>query len=158
MDRNVDHVCIEIGYGAELYFNNWKRIVLHPIDTIKSVGSALWHPIRTVKAIGSQIIEHPIAMTVNFGLSWMTGHILGQGIDHVISSETGTTHIAGGSASSIVSQIVGQGGCGCGGICTSVASASPLVNQDTNRETEVVLSGDVHNYGSCSCGTHCPET
>ena len=70
--KACNYIYDKIRYGVEP-INGWIRTVLHPIDTVKNIGSSLWNPAHTAQVIYSQIKEHPTGMIVNFGLSWEQG-------------------------------------------------------------------------------------
>ncbi len=125
----------EVIYGCNLYYSGWKKLILHPWQTVNDTAYALYHPFETGKILLNQVTQHPIGVAVNLGLSWTTGHVVSTGIEYFVpevevTSELSTmlqmqnsTKVAEASISSAVSQVVQigsqamSGGC-CGGVCT----------------------------------------
>lgn len=90
MIQGLSYVGSEVKWGGGLYVATLKKVVLHPLQTIKDMGTALVHPVTTIKNIFAQVKEHPLGMTVNFGLSWATGHVLAEGVELAMSYHAGT--------------------------------------------------------------------
>lgn len=146
----------EVKYGCTLYLSGWKKLLLHPIQTVIDTASALYHPIETGKILLNEVRQHPIGVAVNISLAWVTGRAISSSIRYY--RETGTSHISDFSTSlaknpgiseSMVSSGVAQvvqvgfqtmsGGC-CGGICTTTAArigqTAALVTSQSKASTE----------------------
>lgn len=136
MLESVYYLGNEVKYGCNLYVSGWKKLLLHPLQTVKDTAYALYYPIQTGKILLNEVQQHPIGAAVNITLSWATGRAVSSGISYfrtasvsipidfsaLVSNSTGISESA---ISSTVSQVVhvGQtmgGGC-CGGICTTTA-------------------------------------
>lgn len=144
----------EIRYGGYLYYAGWKKLLLHPWQTIKDTAYAMYHPRETAKNIVYQIKQHPIGMAVNLSLSWGTGYAISKSIDYfvpevevageiptAVEMQNSTKFIEASLASSVSQavQISGQamsGGC-CGGVCTI-----GRIGQTTSVVTSQSLSSD----------------
>ncbi len=128
----------EVKYGCTLYLSGWKKLLLHPIQTVKDTAYALYHPIETGKILLNEVRQHPVGMVVNVSLSWATGRAISSGIRYF--RQTNITPATDFSAplsqkaavsESVISSSVAQmvqvgaqtmtGGC-CGGICTTTAA------------------------------------
>lgn len=153
----------EVRYGFYLNYSGWKKLVLHPLQTIKDTAYALYHPVETGHILLKQIKQHPIGVAVNLSLSWATGYVISEGLECLIPEaevsssvplvlETqNSTQIAESAVSSttVVSQAVQissqamSGGC-CGGICTigrigqttSVITSQPVPSADIRQKPE----------------------
>lgn len=152
----VYYVGNEIKYGCTLYLSGWKKLLLHPIQTVKDTAYALYHPIETGKILLNEVRQHPIGITVNISLSWATGRAIGSGFRYLratnINSSAGfSDSLAKNSAvsDSVVSSTVAQvvqmgaqtmtGGC-CGGICTTtigrIGQTASLVTSQSAASAE----------------------
>lgn len=128
----------EVRYGCYLYYAGWKKLLLHPWQTVKDTAYAAYHPIETGKILLNQVKQHPIGVTVNLSLSWTTGQVIGTGMEYLESlvpeieyvsnlptlsqAQNATTHAESlipsilSEAVQVGSQVM-SGGC-CGGVCT----------------------------------------
>lgn len=79
----ISYIYNEIKYGGSLYINSWKKLLFHPRQAVKDIARAIRHPIKTVKALGKELKKHPIGVTVNIGLNWATGKLIGEGIEYL---------------------------------------------------------------------------
>lgn len=95
------YVYTEVKYGVNLYVNNWKRVFLNPRQVIKDVGKALIHPINTAKFVGREVKKHPIGMSVNIGLNWATGTMIGSGVEYLPSLHDSASNISAQNFSSV---------------------------------------------------------
>ncbi|MBP6104421.1 MAG: hypothetical protein KA508_05125 [Gammaproteobacteria bacterium] len=153
----IDHLYYvgeEIKYGTHLYIAGWKKLVLHPWQTLKDTAYAFSHPIETAKALWHELRQHPIGMTVNFGLSWLTGRTIKMGLKHLrhtsLPAQAKNTIASETFVSSTLSQVIQLGnqmmggGC-CGGICTTTAGrigqTASLITSQAESSTQYRVSG-----------------
>ncbi len=148
----------EIKYGCYLYYAGWKKLVLHPIQTVQDTAYALYHPVQTGKILFNQVTRHPIGVGINLGLSWTTGHVVSTGMEYMeylvpeIEASTNlasmlqvqnSTRIAEATISSTVSQALQistqamSGGC-CGGVCTigRIGQTTSVITSQSASSTE----------------------
>lgn len=76
----------EVKYGLKLYVGVWKKLILHPWQTVKDISIAFSHPVKTGKFLIKEVKFHPIGMPLNIALSWATGRTIFYGIDQLIDS------------------------------------------------------------------------
>lgn len=87
------YVYTEVRYGVNLYVNNWKRVFLNPRQVVKDIGKAVLNPINTAKFVGREIKKHPIGMSVNIGLNWATGRMIGSGVEYLPALQDSASNI-----------------------------------------------------------------
>ena len=136
----------EFKYGSKLYITTWKQLLFHPWQTIKDIGKAICHPVKTGQILIREIKKHPIGMTINIGLNWVTGRVIIEGIESlVLSYESVTIHLNSPTFntsmpySTILQAAQCAGGCGCSGICATT-TATTAVGQIT------IIDKRVDNY------------
>lgn len=142
----------EIHYGLSLHYSGWKKMLLHPLQTVKDLAYAVCHPLETGNRVVQRFTQHPIGMMVNVSLSWATGHVLGEGVEYLMPEADvsslplglqvplhNTTRVIEPGLSSTVSHIVQlgsqvmSGGC-CGGICT-LSQTTAVLTTASSAET-----------------------
>lgn len=116
----------EFWFGCNLYYSGWKKLLLHPWQTVKDFTYAVRHPIETGKNFLDQTYQHPIGMTVNFCLSWVTGRAISTGIESLESLVPG---IEGAADSEILSQAQNTTTIHTGSVIPSVFSQAGLLGQ-----------------------------
>lgn len=146
----------EIKYGTHLYVAGWKKLLFHPVRTIKDTLYALYHPIQTGKILLNELKQHPLGMAVNTTLSWATGRAISSSIHYSrtinISSSNLPEFLQNATAVpesvlASVSQVLQTGtqamggGC-CGGICTTTAArfgqtTSIITSQSTSANNQL---------------------
>ncbi len=143
----IYYVGDEIKYGTKLYISGWKKLLFHPWQLVKDTANAILHPIETIKNVLNEIKHHSIGMTVNIGLSWITGRAITAGVKYLRTAPLQTPQFIGESpfssvfsqAAQVGSQMLG-GGC-CGGICTTTAGR---IGQTTSLITSQSESSTKH--------------
>ena len=127
----------EFKYGSNLYITTWKQLLFHPWQTTKNIVKAICHPVKTGQALVREIKKHPIGMAINIGLNWITGRVISEGIESLVSScESTTMHLSSPTFntpmpySTVLQTAQCAGGCGCAGICAT-ATATTTAGQIT---------------------------
>lgn len=147
----VKYVGSEIKYGVKLFVNGWKKLILHPIQTVKNLGYAIIHPIKTVKNLLREIKQHPIGMVVNFSLYWATGRVLSVGVDY-ISDYIGPHKVTATSTSLYSAELPNPSP----SFNSSVPAYTSVPTHTSKAGISSVLGG-VFQFvgGGCGCGGVC---
>lgn len=158
--ENVNYLGNEIKYGAKLYVSGWKKLLLHPLQTIKDTTYAVFHPIQTTTILFNELRQHPIGMATNFALSWITGRFSSSSLQYLKTTNINNSIVdfskslqnstsipepaiaAISQVAQLSTKVIGRG-C-CSGICTTTAArlsqtTSLIASQSLSANQEPAL-------------------